>query len=81
MSKNKAIVVMVDSNIHREHLFPSEKAFSEMEKKEFFHSFMKRIEIYPGLLENGQILAGNKLGFYSAVFHGCNPPVGSVSMI
>ena len=30
--------------------------FTEAEKKEFFHSFIKRIEIYPEPLENGQIL-------------------------
>lgn len=28
MSKDEAVVAMVDSNIHREHLLPSEKAFA-----------------------------------------------------
>lgn len=30
--------------------------FTEAEKKEFFNSFIKRIDIYPQPLENGQIL-------------------------
>ena len=34
MSKDEAIVAMVDSNIHREHLLPSEKAFAYKMKLE-----------------------------------------------
>ena len=34
LSKDEAIVAMVDSNIHREHLLPSEKAFAYKMKLE-----------------------------------------------
>lgn len=37
--------------------------FTEAEKKEFFHSFIKRIEIYPEPLENGQILKSIQFRF------------------
>lgn len=37
--------------------------FTETEKKEFFHSFIKRIEIYPEPLENGQILKSIQFRF------------------
>lgn len=37
--------------------------FTEVEKKEFFHSFIKRIEIYPEPLENGQILKSIQFRF------------------
>lgn len=34
-----------------------------MEKKEFLHSFIKKIEIYPEPLENGQILKSIQFRF------------------
>lgn len=37
--------------------------FTETEKKEFSHSFIKRIEIYPEPLENGQILKSIQFRF------------------
>lgn len=37
--------------------------FTEMEKKEFLHSFIKKIEIYPEPLENGQILKSIQFRF------------------
>ncbi|OTO01350.1 recombinase family protein [Enterococcus sp. 5B3_DIV0040] len=37
--------------------------FSEVEKKEFFNSFIKRIEIHPQPLENGQILKSIQFRF------------------
>lgn len=37
--------------------------FSEVEKKEFFQSFIKSIEIYPQPLENGQILKSIQFRF------------------
>lgn len=37
--------------------------FSEVEKKEFFYSFIKRIEIHPQPLENGQILKSIQFRF------------------
>ena len=37
--------------------------FSEVEKKEFFQSFIKRIEIHPQPLENGQILKSIQFRF------------------
>lgn len=37
--------------------------FSEVEKKEFFQSFIKSIEIYPEPLENGQILKSIQFRF------------------
>lgn len=37
--------------------------FSEVEKKEFFQSFIKRIEIHPQPLENGQILKNVQFRF------------------
>ena len=37
--------------------------FTEAEKKELFHSFIKRIEIYPEPLENGQILKSIQFRF------------------
>lgn len=37
--------------------------FTEAEKKEFFHSFIKRIEIYPEPLENGQMLKSIQFRF------------------
>ena len=37
--------------------------FTEFEKKEFLHSFIKKIEIYPEPLENGQILKSIQFRF------------------
>lgn len=37
--------------------------FTEFEKKEFRHSFIKKIEIYPEPLENGQILKSIQFRF------------------
>lgn len=37
--------------------------FTEFEKKEFLHSFIKKIEIYPEQLENGQILKSIQFRF------------------
>lgn len=37
--------------------------FTDMEKKEFFHSFIQSIEIYPQPLENGQILKSIQFRF------------------
>lgn len=37
--------------------------FTEAEKKEFFNSFIKRIDIYPQPLENGQILKSIQFRF------------------
>ena len=37
--------------------------FSELEKKEFLHSFIKKIEIYPEPQENGQILKSIEFRF------------------
>lgn len=45
--------------------------FTETEKKEFFHSFIKRIEIYPEPLENGQIL--KSIQFRFPVYYQGNP--------
>ncbi len=37
--------------------------FTEAEKKEFFNSFIKRIDIHPQPLENGQILKSIQFRF------------------
>lgn len=37
--------------------------FTEFEKKEFLYSFIKKIEIYPEPLENGQILKSIQFRF------------------
>lgn len=37
--------------------------FTEAEKKEFFNSFIQRIDIYPEPLENGQILKSIQFRF------------------
>ena len=37
--------------------------FTVFEKKEFLHSFIKKIEIYPEQLENGQILKSIQFRF------------------
>lgn len=43
--------------------------FTEVEKKEFFNSFIKRIEIHPQPLENGQILKSIQFRF-PVYYHG-----------
>lgn len=37
--------------------------FTEIEKKEFLHSFIKKIEIISSMLENGQILKSIQFRF------------------
>ena len=43
--KKKAAVAVVDSNIHREHILPSEKAFSYKTKMEALKAQGKRTDL------------------------------------
>ena len=62
MDRNAAIIALVDSNLHREHLLPSEKAHAYKMKLEAIKHQGKTSRQVVGKLESADLIADNESG-------------------